>query len=91
MNWWVQVYTAVQNEFSDLLDATQLTQVCVRLFIAVLLGGLLGYDREKNESAAGLRTHMMVALGAAPVSSRELVSRLVAAGLRRRKPGSTRG
>ena len=65
MNWWVQVYTAVQNEFSDLLDATQLTQVCVRLFIAVLLGGLLGYDREKNESAAGLRTHMMVALGAA--------------------------
>jgi putative Mg2+ transporter-C (MgtC) family protein len=41
------------------------TQVCVRLFIAVLLGGLVGYDREKNESAAGLRTHMLVALGAA--------------------------
>ena len=65
MNWWMQVYTTVQSEFSDLLDPSQLTQVCVRLFIAVLLGGLLGYDREKNESAAGLRTHMMVALGAA--------------------------
>jgi hypothetical protein len=30
----------------------------------------------------------MVELGATPVSSRELVARLIAAGLRRRKPGS---
>jgi putative Mg2+ transporter-C (MgtC) family protein len=65
MSWWLEVLTTVQHEFSDLLDAKQFTQVCVRLFIAVLLGGLLGYEREKNESAAGLRTHMMVALGAA--------------------------
>ena len=63
--WWHEVWTTVQREFSDLPDAAQVTQVVLRLFIAVLLGGLLGYDREKNDSAAGLRTHMLVALGAA--------------------------
>jgi putative Mg2+ transporter-C (MgtC) family protein len=65
MNWWPEIWMTVQREFSDLADATQITQICVRLFVAVLLGGLLGYERERNESAAGLRTHMMVALGAA--------------------------
>jgi putative Mg2+ transporter-C (MgtC) family protein len=29
------------------------------------LGGLLGYERERHGKAAGLRTHMLVALGAA--------------------------
>ena len=65
MMWWQQVGTTIQQEFSDLSDIAQVTQVCLRLSVAVLLGGLLGYDREKNESAAGLRTHMLVALGAA--------------------------
>ncbi len=60
-----EVWLTVQQEFSDLPDAAQVTQVLVRLFIAVLLGGLIGYNRERNESAAGLRTHMLVALGAA--------------------------
>jgi hypothetical protein len=32
-----------------------------------------------------------VSLGATPVTSRELVKRLVAAGLRRRKPGHSPG
>ena len=32
---------------------------------AALLGGLLGLERELNKSRAGLRTHMMVALGSA--------------------------
>lgn len=63
--WWHEVWLTVQQEFSDLPDAAQVTQVLVRLFIAVLLGGLIGYNRERNESAAGLRTHMLVALGAA--------------------------
>jgi putative Mg2+ transporter-C (MgtC) family protein len=30
-----------------------------------MLGAVLGYERERHESAAGLRTHMLVALGAA--------------------------
>ena len=63
--WWQAVWDTLLQEFGDLPDASQVTRVCLRLFIAVLLGGLLGYEREKSESAAGLRTHMLVALGAA--------------------------
>ena len=39
--------------------------VVVRLVAAGLLGGLLGAEREAVGKAAGLRTHMLVALGAA--------------------------
>ncbi len=37
----------------------------LRLGIAVLFGGFMGWDREKRGHAAGLRTHMLVALGSA--------------------------
>jgi putative Mg2+ transporter-C (MgtC) family protein len=37
----------------------------LRLVFAMLLGGLIGWDREARGKAAGLRTHMMVGLGAA--------------------------
>lgn len=33
--------------------------------MAALLGGLLGFEREQHGKAAGVRTHMLVALGAA--------------------------
>ncbi|REK16562.1 MAG: MgtC/SapB family protein [Planctomycetota bacterium] len=38
---------------------------CMRLCVAVLLGGLLGLERELHGRWAGLRTHMMVSIGAA--------------------------
>ena len=37
----------------------------LRLFVASLLGGLIGLEREYHEKAAGLRTHFLVALGSA--------------------------
>ena len=36
-----------------------------RLFIAGLLGGLIGFEREVRAKEAGLRTHFIVALGSA--------------------------
>src|SRR5688572_25643370 len=39
--------------------------VVVRLVTAALLGGLLGAERESEGKPAGLRTHMLVGLGAA--------------------------
>jgi putative Mg2+ transporter-C (MgtC) family protein len=48
-------------------------QVIIRLFLAALLGGAIGYDREVHGKAAGIRTHMLVCLGAAIVI---VVSRL---------------
>jgi putative Mg2+ transporter-C (MgtC) family protein len=63
--WWIEVGATVRAEFSDLADVQQVTRVCVRLLVAVFLGGLLGYERETRGTSAGLRTHMLVALGAA--------------------------
>ena len=38
---------------------------CLRLLVAVLFGGLLGVERQLRGRWAGIRTHMMVSLGAA--------------------------
>ena len=40
-------------------------QFAIRLLVAVLLGALIGYERELRAKNAGVRTHIMVALGAA--------------------------
>jgi putative Mg2+ transporter-C (MgtC) family protein len=37
----------------------------LRLVVAAVLGGAIGLERELDEKAAGLRTHMLVSLGAA--------------------------
>ncbi|RZA08356.1 MAG: MgtC/SapB family protein [Moraxellaceae bacterium] len=46
-------------------DSIQLTHVIIRLIAAMLLGALVGYQREQAGKAAGLRTHILVALGTA--------------------------
>ncbi|WP_460146134.1 MgtC/SapB family protein [Pseudomonas sp. S2_A02] len=63
--WWHEVWVTLQGEFADIGDAKQFTQIIVRLLIAALLGGILGFEREHKGKAAGVRTHMLVALGAA--------------------------
>ncbi|MEO7152832.1 MAG: MgtC/SapB family protein [Burkholderiaceae bacterium] len=60
-----RILDAALDEFSDLPDAGQLTRVVLRIAVAILLGALIGYERELRQSSAGLRTHMLVALGAA--------------------------
>ena len=39
--------------------------VCFRLCLTVILGGIVGIERERHGKAAGLRTHILVCLGAA--------------------------
>jgi len=63
--WWEVVWSTVRDEFSDLSDASGVTRITIRLTLAALLGGILGFEREQKGKAAGLRTHMLVALGAA--------------------------
>lgn len=45
-----------------------LISVCVRLVLTVLLSGAIGIERERHGKAAGLRTHILVCLGAAMAS-----------------------
>ena len=42
--------------------------VCIRLVLAVLAGGIVGLERGRHGRAAGLRTHIMVCIGAAMTS-----------------------
>lgn len=62
---WQEIWNTVLSEFSDVADATQITRITLRLLVAAILGGLLGYERERNGKNAGVRTHMLVAIGAA--------------------------
>ncbi|MCC6334068.1 MAG: MgtC/SapB family protein [Myxococcales bacterium] len=40
-------------------------EILVRLLLAAALGAVVGFERERHEWAAGLRTHMLVCVGAA--------------------------
>ncbi|WP_311223993.1 MULTISPECIES: MgtC/SapB family protein [unclassified Acidovorax] len=62
---WDIIRATVSAEFSDVSDAEQFTRIVLRLSVAALLGGLLGLEREHKGKAAGVRTHMLVSMGAA--------------------------
>lgn len=51
--------------FLALPDIDHVVRVVVRLAVALLLGGVIGFEREREGKWAGMRTHMLVALGAA--------------------------
>ena len=41
--------------------------IVFRLFMAIILSGIIGFEREKHGGPAGLRTHVLVSVGAALV------------------------
>ena len=47
----------------ELREITYLA-VALRIFAAIILGGLIGLERGLKNRAAGLRTHMLVCVGA---------------------------
>lgn len=62
---WNRIGDTLLAEFSDVTDVEQITRILTRLMLAAVLGGVLGYEREQRGKAAGIRTHMLVAIGAA--------------------------
>lgn len=53
------------NEFVTYMRSFNEVTVIVRLGLALLLGGIIGIERERKRRPAGFRTHMLVCLGAA--------------------------
>jgi putative Mg2+ transporter-C (MgtC) family protein len=49
----------------DIPDAWGLVRVALKLVLAILLGGAMGWERERSGKAAGIRTHMLVCMGSA--------------------------
>jgi len=60
-----EIWTTIVSEFSDIPDLSTMTRIVVRLLLAAILGGIVGYERERKARSAGVRTHMLVAVGAA--------------------------
>jgi putative Mg2+ transporter-C (MgtC) family protein len=46
-------------------SAEDFSRVVIRLLIAVILGALIGWERERHHHWAGLRTHMLITLSSA--------------------------
>ncbi len=46
-------------------DIAHQLDIAVRLVVAALLGAAIGLEREIHEHPAGMRTHLLVALGSA--------------------------
>ena len=53
------------NDIITYLSSFNAVTVVIRVILAALAGALVGLEREFHGRAAGMRTHMMVALGAA--------------------------
>lgn len=53
------------QDFTHPMTSIPLMTAALRLATAMLLGGIIGWEREVNARAAGLRTHMLIALAAA--------------------------
>lgn len=62
---WQNAWHGIADEFSDLPGADPFARLVLRLTLAALVGGVLGWERERSGKDAGLRTHMLVALAAA--------------------------
>src|SRR6188474_2617261 len=62
---WHEIWRGVQSDFADLPGIAEVTQIVLRMLLAALLGGLVGFQRERIGKSAGLRTHMLVSLGSA--------------------------
>jgi len=46
-------------------DADQMARLLIRLSVAMVLGAIIGFQREQYGKPAGLRTHILVTMGSA--------------------------
>ena len=68
---------------SGMPDADSFARVLLRLTAAVLLGGLIGFQRQRAGKPAGLRTHTLVALGTTVFILASLSSHMTSDGVSR--------
>ena len=51
--------------FLEMINGYNTVSILFRLFLAVVCGGIIGFDRGRKRRPAGFRTYMIVCLGAA--------------------------
>ena len=55
----------IELDITGSLRDLNLLSICVRLLMAMIFGGTIGFERGIRQRAAGLRTHMLLCIGAA--------------------------
>lgn len=53
------------SSFTNILSVYE---IILRIFMAIIIGGMIGYERGHQNRPAGFRTHILVCLGAAIIS-----------------------
>lgn len=56
------------DDIASILSGFNYISIATRVVLAVLLSGIIGWERSKSGRAAGLRTHILVCLGACVIS-----------------------
>ncbi|WP_363323300.1 MgtC/SapB family protein [uncultured Clostridium sp.] len=51
------------NNIVTYLEELNLVSIFLRIFMAIIFGGIIGYGRERERRPAGLRTHILVSIG----------------------------
>ena len=64
MGFWAELWQSICN-FWFYLGEENTASLIFRILLAAIAGGIVGLERESHGRAAGLRTHMLVAVGAA--------------------------
>ena len=55
----------MDSALSELSQGASVGEVALRLSAALAVGGAVGWERERHDKPAGLRTHILVSLGSA--------------------------
>lgn len=53
---------------SSFTNTLTIYEIILRIFMAIVIGGIIGYERGHHNRPAGFRTHILVCLGATIVS-----------------------
>lgn len=60
---------------NTLLESSNWIEICIRIAVAILIGGVIGIEREYKNRPAGMRTHILVSIGAMSVALLESLLR----------------
>ncbi len=72
-------------------DAEPLLRMAIRLVAAAILGGILGIEQQYEHKSAGMRTHMLVAIGSALFTAAPLLGGVGTDGMTRIVQGIAAG
>jgi putative Mg2+ transporter-C (MgtC) family protein len=62
-----KLFCSIKGEFKMSMDMVHINlfSVIIRLLLAAVIGAVIGIEREHQNQTAGLRTHMLICIGAA--------------------------